>query len=177
MEVWHPPDFCELLKPEAVEKFKLAISPTKVCLPHFPSLSCSGIKSIIDDLDFEGSGIQTTRLLKEKEKFVQVQSLPKSPNFLMAKKRTIDACSDVPKSKEHSFQDPSIGESLFSGLSTGRKRMIRGFSIPRCGRLTDQSYQAQAKEFQEILSSKVRQIAEVADCLQHKELLYKILQL
>ena len=59
----------------------------------------------------------------------------------------------------------------------GKKRMIRGYSVPRCGRTSNQSYQEQVKEFQAILSSKVRQIAEVTDCLQHKELLYRILRL
>ena len=73
------------------------------------------------------------------------------------------------------------GSTLESHVSyeemCGKKRMIRGYSIPRCGRISIQSYQEQVKEFQAILSSKVRQIAEVTDCLQHKELLYRILRL
>jgi hypothetical protein len=59
----------------------------------------------------------------------------------------------------------------------GKPRMIRGYSVPRCGRVSNQSYHEQVKEFEAILSSKVRQIAEVTDCLQHKELLYRILQM
>lgn len=141
VSIHYPFDFCELLKPGAVEKFKVAISPTKVCAPHFPQFPSPSTTSIIDD---EDSCTEVTRVPKNKEKPVQVASL---------------------------------SASLFSKSSTGKKRMIRGYSIPRCGRLTNQSYQEQAKEFQEILSSKVRQVAEVADCLQHKELLYKILQL
>ncbi|KAI5066958.1 hypothetical protein GOP47_0017486 [Adiantum capillus-veneris] len=171
-------DFCDLLKPEAVEKFRSAITPTKAHLSPFTSSLDSSIDPVIICLDSQDSCSQNPRQ-PSKEKFVQMPTAGVSASCKVLTNNNSmsgDPCGAT-KSKKHHIQAPSLCDSMVSDMSSNKRRMIRGFSVPRCGRLTNQSYQEQAKEFQEILSSKVRQIAEVADCLQHTELLYKILEL
>ncbi|MCO5578307.1 hypothetical protein L7F22_032147 [Adiantum nelumboides] len=178
LDVLCPFDFCDILKPEAVEKFKSAIKPTKVHLPTARSVMESNIDSVISCLDLQDSCIKNPRL-SNKEKFVQMLTAQGSASSDIStnSESTSGDPSGAGKSKKHYLQSPSSCDPMFFDLPFGKKRMMRGFCIPRCGRPTNQSYQEQAKEFQDILSSKVRQIAEVADCLQHTELLYKILDM
>ncbi|MCO5575790.1 hypothetical protein L7F22_029595 [Adiantum nelumboides] len=178
LDVLCPFDFCDILKPEAVEKFKSAITPLKVHLPPARRVMDSKIDSVISCLDLQDSCIKNPRL-SNKEKFVQMPTVQRSASSDIS--TNSESMSGDPsgagKSKKDYLQAPSSCDSLFFDLPFGKKRMIRGFCIPWCGRPTNQSYQEQAKEFQDILSSKVCQIAEVADCLQHTELLYKILDM
>ncbi|KAH7302213.1 hypothetical protein KP509_23G060900 [Ceratopteris richardii] len=170
-------DFTNLIKPAVVPKFMSKVTPCRVPLPKISHSLNPATKLLISSHDMQECCENDISLSPKKEKLLQMPDSREStycalPGVINSLTR---GTSVVENSRE--YCNEAVNASMQSYSSNGKRRIIRGFSVPRCGRLTNQSYQEQAKEFDEILSSKVRQIAEVADCLQHREVLYKILQM